>query len=213
MPFCGHATIASAVVLGRRDGPGTYELHTQAGTVPVDVAVRDGEATAAFTSVATNRRDLPPELLAACLAAFGWSAADLDPALPPDLAFAGAWHVVVPVRSRAVLAGLSYDFDALRAALEGAGLVTAQVVWRERGDLFHARDPFPVGGVVEDPATGAAAAALGGYLRHHRLVSPPADLTVLQGADMGRPSTIGVHVPVAGGIQVSGTAVDIPGDG
>ena len=36
---------------------------------------------------------------------------------------------------------------------------------RGRDDVFHARNPFPPGGVVEDPATGAAAAAFGGYLR------------------------------------------------
>jgi PhzF family phenazine biosynthesis protein len=210
VPFCGHATIASAVALGRRHGAGTYELHTAAGLVPVEVALGSaGEATAAFTSVATARRILEPDLLAACLDAFGWTAADLDPTLPPDLAFAGAWHVVLPLRSRTLLAEMTYDFAALRTALEDAGLITAQVVWRERPDRFHARDPFPVGGVVEDPATGAAAAALGGYLRHHGLIEPPTDLTVVQGVDMGRPSTIGVHVPVAGGVRVSGTAIDI----
>ena len=42
-----------------------------------------------------------------------------------------------------------------------ADLTTLQLVWREAPDRFRARDPFPVGGVVEDPATGAAAAALG----------------------------------------------------
>jgi predicted PhzF superfamily epimerase YddE/YHI9 len=44
-------------------------------------------------------------------------------------------------------------------------LTTLQLVHREQPDLFHARNPFPPGGVVEDPATGASAAALGGYLR------------------------------------------------
>ena len=49
---------------------------------------------------------------------------------------------------------------------------TVQLVWREDADAFHARDPFPPGGVVEDPATGAAAAAFGGYLRALGLVEP-----------------------------------------
>ncbi len=42
-----------------------------------------------------------------------------------------------------------------------AGWTTVDLVWREGPSSFHARNPFPVGGVVEDPATGAAAAALG----------------------------------------------------
>jgi len=88
-------------------------------------------------------------------------------------------------------------------------LTTVQVIWRENSIRFHARNPFPVGGVVEDPATGAAAAALGGYLRHHKIVEVPADLVINQGHDMGRPSTIEVSVPSSGGVQVTGSAVTI----
>jgi PhzF family phenazine biosynthesis protein len=84
-----------------------------------------------------------------------------------------------------------------------------QLVWRERTDLFHSRNPFPVGGVVEDPATGAAAAALGGYLRDARLLEAPCRFVIYQGTDMQRPSLLNVHVPAAGGITVSGSALDI----
>jgi len=207
--FCGHATIASAVGLGWRDGDGAYRLDTLAGTVPVEVVTGDGPTTARFTSVEPQRRDLDPGLLAACLAAFGWEPADLDPELAPDLAYAGAWHLVLPLARRDTLAAMRYDFDGLRALMEGAGITTVQVVRREHPHLFHARNPFPVGGVVEDPATGAAAAALGGYLRHHGLVDPPADIVVRQGDDMGRPSTIDLHVPADGGIVIAGTAVPV----
>jgi PhzF family phenazine biosynthesis protein len=90
-------------------------------------------------------------------------------------------------------------------------LTTLQLVWRESETVFHVRDPFPVGGVVEDPATGAAAAAFGGYLRELGLVELPATLTVYQGHDMGRPAAITVSVPAepGTGIAVTGTAVQI----
>ena len=88
---------------------------------------------------------------------------------------------------------------------------TVQVVWRESQTVFHARVPFPVGGVVEDPATGAAAAALGAYLRRLGAVELPATVTIHQGVDMGRPSRLTVGIdPGQGGIRVSGTAVPIP---
>ncbi len=91
-----------------------------------------------------------------------------------------------------------------------ADLTTVQLVWRETPDRFRARDPFPVGNVVEDPATGAAAAALGAYLRWLGALHPPARFTISQGVEMGRPSRIEVEVPDAtGGIRVSGTAVAI----
>jgi len=87
-------------------------------------------------------------------------------------------------------------------------------VWREDEYLFHARAPFAVGGVVEDAATGAAAAALGAYLRLLGLITPPARVTIYQGVDMGRPSLLWVDVdPGEGGIRVSGNAVPVvPGD-
>ena len=47
----------------------------------------------------------------------------------------------------------------------GHDLTTVDLVHREDERTYHARNPFPVGGVVEDPATGAAAAAFGAYLR------------------------------------------------
>jgi PhzF family phenazine biosynthesis protein len=91
----------------------------------------------------------------------------------------------------------------------GEGLTTLQLVWRESPTVFHSRNPFPVGGVVEDPATGAAAAALGGYLRDTRLVTVPTTILIRQGEAMGRPSRLTVEIPAEGGIVVTGTAVPI----
>jgi len=90
------------------------------------------------------------------------------------------------------------------------GWTTPQLVWREAPDRFHARNPFPVGGVVEDPATGAAAAALGGYLRTLGEVRKAATITVRQGEDMGRPSDLLVEAdPVDARVRVTGQAVPI----
>src|SRR5215207_8718523 len=36
VPFCGHATIATAVALAERDGPGTLVFHTRAGAVAIE---------------------------------------------------------------------------------------------------------------------------------------------------------------------------------
>ena len=89
-------------------------------------------------------------------------------------------------------------------------LTTVDLVWRESERRFHARNPFPVGGVVEDPATGAAAAALGAYLRTLALVSVPARVTIAQGEDMGRPSELIVEISAErSAIRVTGRAVAI----
>jgi PhzF family phenazine biosynthesis protein len=207
--FCGHATIASGVTLGQTDGEGTYTLETSIGEVRVTATNRNGAMEASLRSVATRQESIPDALLAEALACLGWSSDDLDASLPPIKAWAGAWHYVLAVADRQTLESLDYDFDALKSLMQRAGLTTLQLAWRESEHLFHARNPFPVGGVIEDPATGAAAAALGGYLRDADHVATPFEFEILQGESIGMPSRIFVNVPDEGGIIVRGAARSI----
>jgi PhzF family phenazine biosynthesis protein len=207
--FCGHATIAAGVALGETEGDGTYRLSTAVGEVPVMVRMRDGHREASLTSVEPKHTPAPDSLVAAALSALGWKVNDLDRTIPPARAYAGAWHLVLAVHDANRLANLDYDFETLRKLMLGDGLTTLQLVWQESPDVFRSRNPFPVGGVVEDPATGAAAAALGGYLRSAGLVAPPKRLVIRQGEAMGRPSRLLVDIPTCGGIVVTGTAVAI----
>lgn len=209
IPFCGHATIAAGVALAAAEGDGVFILETLAGQIPVAVRDRDGELEASLTSVDPTHVPAPDKLILDVVAALGWAADELDPAIPPAKAFAGAWHLVLAARSRSRLDALDYDFNQLKALMEREALITLQLVWRQDATVFHSRNPFPVGGVVEDPATGAAAAALGGYLRDAKLIAAPASITVRQGEAMGRPSLLNVEIPASGGIIVSGTAVPI----
>jgi PhzF family phenazine biosynthesis protein len=207
--FCGHATIAAGVVLGETSGDGTYRLSTAAGDVPVTVRTLGLHREASLTSVEPSSSVAPEPLVTAALSALGWRLTDLDPAIPPAKAYAGVWHLVLAVANADRLATLAYDFDALKALMLRENLTTLQLVWRESSEVFHSRNPFPVGGVVEDPATGAAAAALGGYLRAAGILDAPAQITVRQGVAMGRPSVLSVDIPRTGGIVVTGTAVHL----
>ena len=218
--FCGHASIAAGVALGERGmagppahegGPARIVLGTNDG--PVDVAVSprdDGTTEATLTSIEPWVREPGPDLLSAALGLLRWRTDELDPALPPAIAFAGVKHLILAARDLDRLARLDYPFEALRTLMLEADLTTLQLVWREGPDRFRARDPFPVGGVVEDPATGAAAAALGAYLRERGDIVAPAAFEVVQGVEMGRPGRITVSVvPGEAGVRVSGTAVAI----
>ncbi|MGY1809143.1 PhzF family phenazine biosynthesis isomerase [Blastococcus sp. SYSU D00669] len=212
VPFCGHATIASAVAWAGRHGPGRLLFDTPAGEVEVVTRrADDGSVRATLTSVPPRTAPLADADRRALLAALRWSEDELDASLPPRVAYAGAWHPVLAVTGRDRLRDLDYDFDALGALMAARDWTTVDLVWREDATTFHARNPFPPGGVVEDPATGAAAAALGGYLREGGHVPTPVTLTVHQGADMGRPGVLEVDVPAgATGIRVTGTAVPLP---
>lgn len=209
VPFCGHATIATAVALAERIGPGELMFATRAGTVPVEVTEDRGTLRATLTSVEPHIEEIADADLAEALAALDWPAADLDPAFLPRIAFAGARHLVLAAATRTRLADLAYDFARLEALMHRLDLTTVQLVWRESAAVFHVRDPFPVG-VVEDPATGAAAAAFGAYARDLGLVPEDAVLTLHQGADLGRPGELTVTLRAGDPrVRVSGAGARI----
>ena len=213
VPFCGHATIATAIAYAERHGTGMLVFTTLAGPVTVTTAERDGAITATLTSVPPRSAALRDDDLSMLLTILGWTASDLDPTLPPRVAYAGAWHPILAADTRGRLADLEYNMAALGALMAHHEWTTIDLVWRESATVFHTRNPFPPGGVFEDPATGAAAAALGGYLRGLGLVTLPATITIHQGDDMGRPGVLTVDIPAeqGTGISVSGTGVAIPG--
>ncbi|KOU08599.1 phenazine biosynthesis protein PhzF [Streptomyces sp. NRRL F-5755] len=209
--FCGHATVATAVALAERGTPGALAFQTNAGRVDVmtEMAEADGHGLrATLTSVPTSSEPVAPQHLASALEALRWSEDDLDPAFPAHVAFAGNHHLILAAASRERLAELDYDFEALEALSRDQSWTTVHLFHRQTDTLFHARDPFPLGGVVEDPATGAAAAAFGGYLRAIGWEAVGTPITVLQGYDMGRPSLLTVTTDASDPrVSVSGQAV------
>lgn len=211
--FCGHATIASAVHLGELTGPGVYDFTTNAGVVPVLVERMGDYTRAALTSVPPRHERVEREVVRELLDLLRWPESGIDAAIPPARIFAGMWHFLIAVKDRSILAALDYDFERTKSWMQRHGLTTLQLVHRESEALFHSRNPFPVGGVYEDAATGAAAAALGGYLRDRGLIDVPSTFVVRQGEDMGRLSILEVEVPATGGIVVAGTAVKLLADG
>ncbi|MFD9484301.1 PhzF family phenazine biosynthesis protein [Streptomyces sp. NPDC059991] len=209
--FCGHATVATAVALGERIGVGDLVFATPVGTVPVTVTEDGGALRATLTSVEPHSEDIAPDDLTEALAALDWPAADLDPALPPRIAYAGNRHLVLGAATRERLADLDYDFDRLATLTRRLDLTTVQLAWRASDTVFHVRDPFPIGGVVEDPATGAAAVAFGAYVRELGLVPEESVLTLHQGEDMGRPGVLTVTLRAGDArVRVGGAGTRIP---
>lgn len=205
--FCGHATVASAVAVAERSGPGEVMLTTGVGPVAVSTSRTEAGLSATLTSVATRSRPATPDQLHAALQALRWEPDDLDMNYPPHVAYAGNDHLMLAAATRQRLADLDYDYPALQTLMDEQRWTTVHLFWAETPTLFYARDPFPPGGVVEDPATGAAAAAFGGYLRALDLVPIPARVSVLQGHDMGAPSRLLIDLDAASTtVRVTGAA-------
>jgi PhzF family phenazine biosynthesis protein len=208
--FCGHATIALGAALGQQNGAGRYDLHLRDDDITVEAMQVGTDWHAALQSPATWSKPMAEDLLLALLSYFGLSQDDLDPAFPPTLGFAGVRHGILALKDRSKLAAMSYPFDAMQALMLDHDLVTVSLLHFRSPRAITSRNAFASGGVVEDPATGAAAAALGGALVDLEWdgLQEGGQFSISQGEDMGMPSELTVEVTGTKGasVRVSGAA-------
>jgi len=207
VPFCGHATIALGAALAMKHGDGVFQLELAETEISVEGRKQGTLYGGALQSPPTQSRPAAEGVIAEALELFGYSRSQLDPRLSPAMVKGGASHLLIALQDRGALAAMSYDQAAGQAFMSKLGLVTVSLVHAESDQVFHARNPFAAGGVYEDPATGAAAAALAGYLRdagwpHHNVID------IIQGEDMGMRSLLNAEFTDEPGssVRVSGTA-------
>jgi trans-2,3-dihydro-3-hydroxyanthranilate isomerase len=134
----------------------------------------------------------------------------------------GVHFTYVQLRSREAVDASRLDLDAWRRLLSRS---PAAQVYLFAGELkdggeIYARMFGPGFGIAEDPATGAAAAALVGHAASR---AGSLDIAIHQGVQMGRPSLIEASAVAEGGevrsIEVGGAttliaqgSIDVPED-
>lgn len=205
VPFCGHATIALGAALAENFGPGKYMLRLNDAEISVEGEKLEDRYAAALQSPPTRSDPLGQSEIEATLALFGYSHDQLDDSIPPARIHGGADHYVFALKNRDDLRSMKYDLDSGRQFMRSRDLITIMLLWREDETTFHVRNAFASGGVLEDPATGAAAAAFSGYLRD---IAWPhgGKINIIQGEDMGARSLITAEIGDEAGssIRVSG---------
>ncbi|NYH89238.1 PhzF family phenazine biosynthesis protein [Actinopolymorpha rutila] len=184
LPFAGHPSVGTAVTLARlgRIRSGDVVQECGAGNLPVHV---EGDVATITGGEPVLGSTLDPGPL---LAAAGLGFADLLVGPPAQTAAAGTDHVLLPVTEDAV-ARASLDSGAARAR----GVKKVYLFsWDADLRLAHARLFVSEFGIAEDPATGSAALALGVWLVGNGLVPGEGETaySVVQGAEMGRPSRL-----------------------
>ncbi len=207
MPFAGHPTVGTAVLLARLDGGGERELMLEEGIGPV--RCRTTMADADRGRAAFDLPRLPAEAGPAPAAAPIAAALGLDPG---DIGFGGflpaAWSAgnplcFVPVGSRAAIARARPDLGRFDQTFAIGGRALAYLFCGEAsepGHDFHARMFAPGLGIAEDPATGSAAAAFAGLLATQgRYRDGDHAVTIEQGYEMGRPSLMELSFTLRGG--------------
>jgi trans-2,3-dihydro-3-hydroxyanthranilate isomerase len=223
VPFAGHPSIGAGFVAARlgslfgRPVGGRIVLEERAGLVPISVIAKDGlPAGAILTAPQALRRgnEVPIETCAACL---GLEAADI--ALghhPPVIASVGLAFVFVEVHDLQTLARCRPNIAVCEAHLPVDGTDAFHIYCQsaDRPGEIRARVFSPLDGVIEDPATGSANAALAALLAE-LAPGPTVELSVRieQGVEMGRPSLLEAHASKRNGtvreVRVGGLCVPV----
>jgi trans-2,3-dihydro-3-hydroxyanthranilate isomerase len=217
LPFAGHPSLGTAFVLvseGRVESPAVQSLSSGEFAMEVDVAAgtaRMEQRPPIFQDVALDR--------GAVARAYGLTEEDLVPDLPFQLVSTGFPTLIVPAVDEATVARAVSDRLALLAILEPLGTDNSYI-FAATGPRAKARMFTSDAAILEDPATGSAAGPLGAYMVAHGLMEA-GRLTISQGVELGRPSTLlvdvtrgeeGLRVFVGGGVvKVAEGTFDLPG--
>jgi trans-2,3-dihydro-3-hydroxyanthranilate isomerase len=202
----------------REDGTGGHEmvvvLEEEVGPVRCGVFVKDGGLGHAMFDV--------PKLPQAVTATFDREAvASALGLVPGEIGFenheisafsAGVPFAFVPVRGLSAMARAKANLAFWASAFPEVTSAAYLYCRETEGSVhhFHARMFAPGMGIVEDPATGSAVAALPGALqRFDGFTAGAHRLIVEQGCEMERPSLITLEVDFEGGAI---TATRIGGD-
>lgn len=214
LPFAGHPTLGTASVL-RLFAPetvrdGTVNLHLNAGTIPVRF-----EADDLFGEMVQRDPEFGVELDAAEVARLtGLDAADLDPALPPQVVSTGTAFAIVPLRSADSLVRLNVKQQEATYWLRERGarwfyvIAPSLIQKQEASQEYHARMQFNGG---EDPATGSAAGCAISLLVARGAVPSGARVLLRQGVEIRRPSELTVSAELNSAkvtdVRVAGSTV------
>jgi trans-2,3-dihydro-3-hydroxyanthranilate isomerase len=223
LPFAGHPTVGTAFVLATTgEIPLTGDetrivLEEKVGPVPVVIRTRNGKpAFCQFSVAKLPEVGAPLPSRAALAAVLSLNEDDLlDGAWHPQVVSCGLPFAFVPVRDRGAVARSRLRLDQWEKHLaghQGENVMIFAMDPEEPGHDVRARmyGPGPSVNVPEDPATGSACAALGGYLgARARSGDGTLRWVVEQGYEMGRPSLIEVEADRSGQ-QI--TAVRVGGD-
>ena len=222
VPFAGHPTVGTAIALvfageAPSDGESVrVVLGENVGPVPVTVRLTNGVPTWAQLSVAMMPVEKPPMDRTIVAELLGLTLADLmaNDAYAPSVTSCGLPFLLVPLATRDAVSRARIDDAVFGRTLRGtdsAMIMVFAMVSDVPGVDVHCRVFCPDDGVPEDPATGSANAALGGYLAARTPRTGTLRWVSQQGIEMGRPSRLEIEVDKSGqvitAVRVGGSAV------
>jgi trans-2,3-dihydro-3-hydroxyanthranilate isomerase len=211
MPFAGHPTLGTAMVLRGNSGAEEVALDLNVGRIPVRFSTRDGLPFGMMTQrdpefgEKHTREDVAR--------AAGLAVDDIADDLPIQTVSTGNAFAIVPLKSLAVLQKLSPTWANMKAYLDKSDAKFFYFVSREAVSpeaRLQSRMIFYNG---EDPATGSAAGPCAAWAVQYGVVPPDEQALMEQGVEMKRRSRIFFSAGRDGGkivnVRVGGHVVEV----
>ena len=233
IPFAGHPVVGTWNALAREGvvplpggGNGWQRIHHEVGigVLPVEIEFKDGQPVQVVMT--QDKFEILEDVedgheQAEIALALGLAREDLDESLPIQVISTGLSCMAVPIRSLADLRSCRVNAALLAEIYTRRGATGCHAFTRETIEIglsrAHARFFAPADNIAEDPATGSACGALGGYLVHHGALSLDPDydgryrFVIEQGDFIHRPSRINLNINGAAGaveeVKVGGPSV------
>ncbi|MDT5026224.1 MAG: trans-2,3-dihydro-3-hydroxyanthranilate isomerase [Micromonosporaceae bacterium] len=201
LPFAGHPTLGTAIVLGETISGNSLRMETAVGVIPFTL-VREGDCVVRARMLQPIPSWEPNGHAATLLSALG-----VDVPVSQVVAYRnGPRHVFVPCCGIAELAAVEPDLRTLARLPDMSAICFAG-----SGSHWRMRMFSPAYGVAEDAATGSAAGPLAVHLIRQGHLGYGQQIEIHQGVEMGRPSTLLATVHGEGeridSIEVAGAAV------
>lgn len=230
VPFAGHPTVGTAIFIAQKqlteeseldDGKEEISviLEENVGLIPVDVTINNGQPVfGCFTTAIPPEHRPSPHSCEQLAHMISLDPEDVCPGgFYPEMVSCGLAYHIIPVRTIEAISKASLDMTLWHQMLADSWAHHVYLVCMQaKGNLADIRVRMfaPGSGVPEDPATGSAAAALGGYLSKMDAPNDSAlSWTIEQGIEMGRPSLIYVEAVRTDGstsaVRVGGKAVRV----
>jgi len=213
LPFAGHPTVGTAVLLGRLDGTQPCDFVLELGIGPVRCSVTpSADGGRAVFDLPKLPEDIgPPASDDDIAAALGIAVSDIGfDGVRPARWSAGAPYTLLPLRDLATVGRCAINSAAWKKAFGFDVHAAVYMFCRQTaqpGHAFHTRMFAPSAGINEDPATGSAAAAIAGYIaKFDQLSDGNHPLVIEQGYEMGRPSLMELTLKIAGG-KLTGASI------
>ncbi|MDH6365026.1 trans-2,3-dihydro-3-hydroxyanthranilate isomerase [Enterococcus sp. PF1-24] len=213
-PLCGHATLGAVHYLSEL-GKVEQQLTIETGVGVLKITIDENQQIVMEQD--TLKQVAFKQSKAALCTVLGIETTDLEETLPIEYGNTGSWTLLVPVKSKAVLAKmqpLTAEFPDVLKEMPRSSIHPFAIIDKEKQEFVARHFSSPFSGTIEDSVTGTASGVMGAYFQQYLYPNEKSlTVTIYQGEFIGKAGEVKVFIAEKNGeqlVKIAGTAVMNP---